>query len=382
MVSYSVNGFAQSRDSVIYTTDSFDYLKGYEIIGIGEESHGVAEHQEIRTSLVKYTIKQLGSRFVCVEDGFYPMMKLLLKTRNKPFSIKDMRYTSSFNRTHENHDLIQAIYSNDAYLIGVDPSPIIHILGLLKDDFGILEQAQIDKLGSKLLKKLKKYKRLSNIEIEAINILSDSLLNVFQNSDQFNHQLIAFCAFNMKLTASLSDKSGPSDRDYAMYRNTEYVKERLSKHTPLILMQHNAHVCIHNRLSLVRPTGNYLREQYGKGYFSIQQEFGYGDYLGYVAHGGFFRTVVLMLIGRKYRNYKLETVTVPSSDHEFDKMRKDRFTIIYGDSSTFNGMGRFHSIGVNNCEGEGCFQRMNVAKSFDATIWVQKVRATRLVKMD
>ncbi|RZK43395.1 MAG: erythromycin esterase family protein [Pedobacter sp.] len=267
-----------------------ELLADNKILALGEETHGIKEFGAFRATLIKHLVSELNYKSIVLEADFSGMVDLndyivygrgqlyqaLLKKGTRVFSTQEylelFEWLKTYNQMQPVSERVR-IYGGDGQstMIAIDlrtksvkPSNALSpnaVQGLKLLSIG---------LGQPLTKKQK-----DTVMMLAGEIRDEMAL--FPDTSIYRQSLNTLLQSIDLVTAEFTGYRRSFIRDKALADNITWIYERDKRKT--ILLAHNAHIAKNPIFSDVKRAGFFLKQTYGKQYYTLGFSFFTGQFL-------------------------------------------------------------------------------------------------------
>lgn len=273
------------------------YLKGKEIVGLGEATHGTKEFQDMRTIIISYMVENLGFRTIILEESYSYCLKInayilngegtaeeavneglcfpwVFKTEETVALIKWMR---EYNCKADENNKVRfygmdvqgaekAIELIDSYIRKVDFESYSMIMEYLECLINKDKNTDAEVLKAMIL------------EIEKFFVSNKN--SFIKNSTVREYDEIYHCIEVYKQYLEYDKQRSFNDRDRCMYENVKWIIENEKKYGEgkTIIIGHNDHIskAVSPNMGEDRQLGYWLNKQYKEKYYNIGFEFSKG----------------------------------------------------------------------------------------------------------
>ena len=403
----------QYKDEVFRKFDS--YFDNAQIIGLGEDSHGVKEFFELKQRIFRYLVKNHNCRALGFEYGF--RFQKSLEIENYVASGKgDLdSILSGLHWIHRNQEFKGLIEWMREYNLGLQQEDMIHFIGIDSQiDIWYIDElsqgfSQYDKelyeFVFDILDKLSKWGKIDhkNLKQEEYQEIKDLLASLKDKTLLFFSENPVSGENKMKkdlLLHNIESHILSHENRYWMYKNKSlrdshmakhvlWLKELLGNKAKVAVWAHNAHVANdpHYASDGSPAMGNYLKEKLGGNYLVIGTGFTEGrfvavteDYFGKDTPPIVWKLNILppensvnsFLRQADYKNFILDIKGLSGTGILYEHINKER---------PFFGVGDFYSATypeIHFAED----RIINLAAAYDMIFYFSDTRPITIIKKE
>ena len=273
------------------------YINDKEIIGLGEDTHGTKEFQNMRTRIISYLISNLGFRTIVLEESYSHCLKLnyyiLGGEGTAEEAVREGLFFPWVFKTEETIALVKCIREyNDT--VNIDNKVRFYGMDLQGSEKAIeVLQFYIKKVDINNYNKIKTdldfishknnkpnfiglKEKLSNID----ELFIRNRTNYIKNSSEIEYSEIYHCIETYRKWIDFSMDKTFNMRDKCMFENAKWIIENAKKYNngKVIIIGHNDHISkgISPNTADFRQVGYWIDNEYKEKYYNIGFEFSRG----------------------------------------------------------------------------------------------------------
>ena len=281
-----------------------EIFDNYQIIGLGEESHGIKSINQGRNWVAGEILKHFSVKFVVLEESM-PRVYAINREINKahPDYLKALKAVSRFWQTQETKELFELIHNHNIQdpehpliLLGMDLGSHYALYQEIKRFFTVMENNAEDlEKYSRYEKDFKAYKKLNKPTKRKIMYIIQHLTDDLANHGEEYRQKYSDIEIEMMhlllKNATYRLEPNPKIREVIMFNNVMDIYKSGHNNEKVILYAHNEHI---SKKSYETTMGEMLGNQQDINYYALGFEFGEGDYLAYDSNAS---TARILLVG-------------------------------------------------------------------------------------